>query len=81
MKRLDKPTKHGGDNLLNFQKKSDIPLKKLIQSKLSGYLKSKITFQWLPVSKSQKTVFSENQILRIHLKPKYSKKTVNGEET
>jgi len=35
MKSLDKPTKHGGDNLLNFQKKPDIPLKILPQGKLS----------------------------------------------
>jgi hypothetical protein len=81
MKRLDKPTKHDGDNLLNFQKKPDIPLKKLTQSKLSEYLKSKTTFLWLPVSASEKKNFSENEIFHIHLKPRQNEITVKGEIT
>jgi hypothetical protein len=81
MKRLDKPTKHGGDRLLNFQKKTDIPLKKLVQSKLSECLKSKTTFLCLPVAGSEKKVFTENKIFHIHLKPKQNKITVKGEDT
>jgi hypothetical protein len=81
MKRLDKPTKHSGDNLLNFQKKPDNPLKILPQGKLSEYLKNKTAFLWLHVSTSGKTSFSENQIFHIHLKPKQNKITVDGEET
>jgi hypothetical protein len=79
MKRLDKPTKHGDDNLLNFQKKSDIPVKTLLQSKLSGCLESKTNFLCLPVSISQKSVFLVNQIFHIHLKPSVTRKTVEGE--
>jgi hypothetical protein len=77
MKRLDKPTKHCGDNLLNFQKKPEIPLKTLSEGKLSECLKSKITFLWLPVSGAEKTNFSTNQIFHIHLKPKRTKQN-NG---
>ncbi len=80
MKRLDKPTKHDGDNLLNFQKKPDIPLKMLLQGKLAECLKSKITFLWLPVSATKKTSFWANQIFHIHLKPKQNKITVDGED-
>ena len=81
MKRLDKPTKHGGDDLLNFQKKPDIPLKKLMHSKLYECLKSKSTFLWLHVSSFGKKGFSENQIFHVHLKPKQSEIAVKGEET
>ena len=81
MKRLDKPTKHGGDDLLNFQKKPDIPLKILPQGKLYECLKSKTAFLWLPVSTTEKTGFSENQIFHIHLKPKETEKVVKGEDT
>jgi hypothetical protein len=81
MKRLDKPTKHGCDNLLNFQKKPDISLKMFGQSKLSECLKSKTTFLWLPVSGTEKTLFSGNQIFHVHLKPNQNQKAVQGEET
>ena len=39
MKRLDKPTKHKRDNLLNFKKKTAVSLKLLSKGKLSEYLK------------------------------------------
>jgi hypothetical protein len=81
MKRLDKPTKHGSDNLLNFQKKPGIPLKMLQQSKLAECLKSKTSFLWLPVSATEKKNFWANQIFHVHLKPKQNKITVDGEDT
>ncbi len=81
MKRLDKPTKHGVDCLLNFQKKPIIQFKMLPLVKLSECLKSKIAFLWLPVSATKKTGFSENQIFHVHLKPKQTEKVVVGEKT
>jgi len=78
MKRLDKPTKHGDDNLLNFQKNPDISIKALSWSRISGCLESKTNFLCLPVSTSNKSVFLENQIFQIHLKPSLTK-TVEGE--
>ena len=80
MKRLDKPTKHVGDNLLNIQKKPEIPLKTFFQGKLSECLNGKTSFLWLPVSEAEKTIFSEKQIFHIHLKPK-NKKAVKGENS
>ena len=80
MKRLDKPTKRAGDNLLNFHKKPDIPLKMFPIGKLSEYLKSKTTFLWLPVFESEKTGFSKNQIFHVHLKPKQIE-MAEGEDT
>jgi hypothetical protein len=80
MKRLDKPTKHGDDSLLNIQKEPDIQFKILSTGKLSECLKSKTTFLWLPVFKSKKTYFSENQISHVHLKPEKTETAVDGEE-
>ncbi len=71
----------GMDNLLNFQKKLDMSLKMLSRSKLSECLKSKITFLWLPVSRTKKSGFWANQIFHIHLKPKQNKIKVEGEIT
>jgi hypothetical protein len=51
------------------------------QSKLSGCLKSKTAFLWLPVSETEKTLFSGNQIFHIHLKPNQNRKAVQGEKT
>ncbi len=79
MKSLDKPTKHGDDNLLNFQKNTDISLKALSWGRISGCLESKTNFLCLPVSTRKKNVFLENQIFRIHLKPSVTRKTVEGE--
>jgi len=79
MKRLDKPTKHGDNNLLNFQKNPDISIKALSRSRISGCLESKTNFLCLPVSTSKKSVFLENQIFHIQLKPSVTKKTVEGE--
>jgi len=80
MKRLDKPTKRDGDNLLNFQKKPELSLKKLPQGRLSKYLKSQTLFFWLPVFTAEKKIFLKNQIFHVHLKPKRNKITVKGEE-
>jgi hypothetical protein len=35
---------------------------------------------WLPVFKSKKTYFSENQISHVHLKPEKTETAVDGEE-
>jgi len=81
MKRVDKPTKHGCDNLLNFQKKPDISPKMFGQSKLSGYLKKKTSLLWLPISELSETRFLENQIFHVHPKPEQDETGHKGEQT
>jgi hypothetical protein len=77
MKRLDKPTKHKRDNLLNFKKKTAVPLKILPKGKLSKSLTNKISFLWLLVSWLN---LMESHIFHVHLKPTH-KITVEGEVT
>jgi hypothetical protein len=79
MKRLDKPTNHRRNNLLNIQKKGEISFKKQHASTLSANLESKNHFSCLPVSDIRKTLFQTNQIFHIHLKPSLIEKTVEGE--
>ena len=81
MKRLNKPTNYRADNLLNFQKKTEISIKLLLESKLSKCLEGKQQFLWLSVPNFKKTVFSINQLFQVHLKPYKTIKTVKGEET
>jgi hypothetical protein len=47
MKRLDKPTKHELDNLLNIEKKPLVPVKLLATNGLSGYLIANTLFCYL----------------------------------
>jgi hypothetical protein len=44
MKRLDKPTKHQGGNLLNIEKKTVLSSKLLLNAKLSAYLRAEPAF-------------------------------------
>jgi hypothetical protein len=81
MKRLNKPTNYRPDNLLNFQKKTEIPIKILPESKLSKCLEGKHRFLWLSVPNLRKTVFSINPMIHFHLKPDKTIRTVKGEET
>jgi hypothetical protein len=80
MKRLDKPTKHDGDNLLNIEKKAVVPLNLLQSSQLSEYLKAKLAFYWSRVSQSNKPCLWQNHAFHIHLKPA-QKIRVKGEIT
>jgi len=77
MKRLDKPTKHKRDNLLNIKKKTANSLKILPKGKLSKSLTNKASFLWLLVSWF---TLMESHIFHIHLKPTY-KITVKSEVT
>jgi hypothetical protein len=79
MKRLDKPTNHRRDNLLNIQNTSEISFKQQHASTLSANLESKNHFSCLPVFETRKTLFQTNQIFHIHLKPSLTEKTVEGE--
>jgi hypothetical protein len=78
MKRLDKPNKYRADNLLNFQKKTQLPLKPLLESKLSKNSLSKTEFSCLTVSTQLISVFGKIYIFHIHSKPLLTK-TVEGE--
>jgi hypothetical protein len=70
MKRLDKPTTTvSSDNLLNFKKKTAVPLKVLPKGNLPKSLTSKTAFLWLCVSGLNQTNSSKNQAFHIHLKP------------
>jgi len=79
MKRLDKPTNHRRDNLLNIQKTGEISFKKQHAGTLSASLDSKNHFCCLPVFEAGKTLFQTNQIFHNHLKPSLTEKTVEGE--
>ena len=74
MKRLDKPTKHGRNTLLNFQKTSNLPLKNVCASKSAEYLKSKTMFSWLHVFGAKRQTFFGNQKFYIHLKTNKNEK-------
>jgi hypothetical protein len=76
MKRLNKSTKYLGDNLLNFQKKTEIPIKLLLKSKLSKCLKSRQAFLCLSVPEIEKDVFFKNYLFHVHLRPSKTIKTV-----
>ena len=80
MKRLDKPTKHKRDNLLNFKKKTAVPLNLLSNGKLSECLKGKNVFFWSHVSGFNQSKLWKNQAFHVHLKPA-QKITVEGEVT
>ena len=74
MKRLDKPTKHKRDDLLNFKKKTAISLKTLLKDKLPKNLIGKTSFLWLIVSLLN---LMEHRVFYDHLKPA-QKITVKG---
>jgi hypothetical protein len=80
MKRLDKPTKHKRDNLLNFKKKTDVSLNLLSNGKLSEYLNGKNVFFWSHVSGFNQPKLLESQAFHVHLKLA-QKITVEGEVT
>jgi len=67
--------------LLNFQKKPEFPLKTLAQSKLSGYLKKKMSLLWLHVPELSETRFLGNQMFHVHLKPEQHEIGHKGEQT
>jgi hypothetical protein len=79
MKRLVKPTKYGADNLLNFQKKTQLPLKPLLESKLSKNSLSKTVFSCLTVSTPLILLFGKNYMFHIHSKPSQAEE-VEGEK-
>jgi hypothetical protein len=78
MKRLDKPTNIGVDNLLIFQKNAEVPLKILPEGKLSKYSLTKTAFSCLTVSTPLISLFGVNYISNIHSKP--TQTTVKGEK-
>jgi hypothetical protein len=78
MKRLDKPTKYRADNLLNIQKKTQLSLKPLLESKLSKNSLNKTAFSCLTVSTPLISAFGKNYMFHIHSKPLQTK-TVKGE--
>jgi len=80
MKKLDKPTKHKRDNLLNFEKKTAVSFNLLSNGKLSEYLNCKNVFFWLHVSGFNQPKLLESQAFHVHLKPA-QKITVKGEGT
>jgi len=78
MKRLDKPTNYRVDNLLNIQKKTQLSLKPLLESKLSKNSLNKTAFSCLTVSTSLISAIGKNYMFHIHSKPLQTK-TVKGE--
>jgi len=78
MKRLDKPTNYRVDNLLNIQKKTQLSLKPLLESKLSKNSLNKTAFSCLTVSTSLISAIGKNYMFLIHSKPLQTK-TVKGE--
>jgi hypothetical protein len=74
MKRLDKPTKCEADNLLNFQKKTQLSLKPLLEGKFSKNSLSKTVFSCLTVSTPLLSIFGKNYIFHIHSKPLVNEK-------
>ena len=80
MKRLDKPTKHKRDNLLNFKKKTAVSLKLLSNGKLSEYLKGKNVFFMVTCFWVSPTRIIGKPSFHVHLKPA-QKITVKGEVT